>query len=105
MKKSILVMALFASMTSFAGDLYMNCGKGTVETMEEFTSSVLVSNQKAHGQFSDGLDQYTVVFDNGAYTVTKSNVNEGGFTKTTSTANNDLQESELFDGFSCYIND
>lgn len=105
LKKLFASILLLSISSAFAGDMYMNCGEGTLETMDEFKSSSLLFEDRAYGTFSDGLNSYTVTYDNGLYTFLKTSTFFGGFTKVESVAKSEFQESKLVDGFSCFISD
>lgn len=101
----ILVFFFVVSVTVFAGDLYINCGIGTVETMEEFTSSDLLENGEGYSTFINGTESYTIFYSKNVYTFYKSNINTGEFETGQLSAKGPFRESELFNGHSCHIND
>lgn len=103
MGKFLVVITFLGAMSSFAGDLYLNCGEGKTEDMEEFLASSIVDERKSHVIFSKNNMNYSVVFNNDEYEITKSDQNVGGYTKNTYFGFGWSRQTPLFDGFSCHI--
>jgi len=107
MKKVILSFLAILAVNSYAGDMSMYCGQGFIEEMDEFVASGLISGYegKAIANFSKGLMDYTVIYDNGQYTFYISNQNQFGFEVKSMNASGPFYQSDLVDGFSCHLND
>ncbi len=105
MKSLLIVLTLLSSITSFAGDSYMNCGEGKTVEMEEFIASSLVVDGKSHVIFKRDNISYSVKYQNELYHVTSSSENVGGFTTSVFKASGYFKGSGLFNGLSCHIND
>ena len=102
-KKFTLIALLVGQ--AFAGEIYLNCGKGNIDNMEEFISSSLVTKNKAMTTFQTQSIIYTVIFESNKFEILRSDSSLGGFTRIKANALGLFRESPLFDGFSCHLND
>jgi hypothetical protein len=107
MKTFILFLSLFASLSSFAGDMYLSCGFGEEEHWENFTDSILDDNRKGMVTLKNNTKTYVVTFDGMFYRYIKSNSNRGGFEERTvmPTDMSSRKVSAIVDDVWCHIND
>ena len=52
MKILLLIFSLLTLSNTYAGDRYLNCGFGSVETMDEFISSDIINGDRALSKFT-----------------------------------------------------
>ena len=105
MKKNIFALLIAVSFSSFAGDMYLNCGKGTIDSMEEFVASSILRDGYGYVSFSEGVTEYSVFYENNIYLFHKTDRDVGRYITFKSYGRGPFKESDLVDGFSCHIND
>lgn len=107
MKKILLTILALFSLNSFAGDMSVYCGQGTIEDMDEFVASALISDSqgKAIVNFTTNETDFTVIYNNGVYTFYLSNPNQYGFISKTMIASGPFHQSSVVNGYSCHLND
>ena len=107
MKSLILIIAFLTSFASFAGDMSVYCGKGTVEEMEEFTASQYIAGYDDISKLAFSTDDksFHVTYADQIYTFFVYSKNSSGYKEYSSAATGPFYESELIEGYSCHIND
>lgn len=100
----LLTFFIFCLSTAFAGDIYLNCGEGTIDTMEEFVTSSIIQDSRGKTTFNSMDREYTVVYDNQRYEIFISNLSQDGFIRINSLGKGPFMESPVFDGYSCHLN-
>lgn len=107
MKSFIAIIALFTSLSSFAGDMYLSCGFGEEEHWDNFTDNSLDENDRSMVTLTKGTKTYVITFDGMFYRYIKTNSNKGGFEEKTvmPTDMSSTKLSEIVDDVWCHIND
>jgi hypothetical protein len=107
MKSFIVLVTLFTSLSSFAGDMYLTCGFGETAHWEDFTDSLLDEDKKGMVTLSKGTSTFVITFDGMFYRYIKNDSNRGGFEEKT-VMPRDMSSNKLsviVDDVWCHIND
>ena len=107
MKSFIVLVTLFTSLSSFAGDMYLSCGFGKEAHWENFSDSLLDENDKGMVTLKNGTNTYVITFDGMFYRFIKSDSNQGGFEEKTVMPKDmsSMKLAAIVDGIWCHIND
>ena len=107
MKLLLLIFSLLTLSNTYAGDRYLNCGFGSVETMDEFISSDIINGDRALSTFTIRDNDYIITLDRKNYTVYISNHSLGGFSKVQIIPQGPRQEAYIPTslGVTCFVQD
>jgi hypothetical protein len=107
MKSLLTALILFASVSSFAGDMYLSCGMGEEEHWDNFTDSLLDESDRGMVNLLSGTNKYVITYDGENYRYIKSNSNTGGFIEETiaPASNSKMKVTAIIDNIWCHLND